>query len=146
MGFLLAQLGRAATRGYRCALMPIGVKPRETAALMRLQDGPLSQQELGTALDMDPSNLVALLNDLEARGFAVRSRDPQDRRRHLVGMTDQGRAALDEVVAAAADVDDEFFSALTQEERELLHELLVKIGESTEIPPPVEVAEAEDGC
>ena len=72
-GFLLAQLGRAMTRQYRCALSPIGLKPRETQALLRLgDDGPMSQQALGAALDVDPSNLVALLNDLEAASLISR--------------------------------------------------------------------------
>ena len=36
-GFLLAQLGRAVNRQYRTALSPIGLKPRATAALLRLR-------------------------------------------------------------------------------------------------------------
>ena len=51
---------------------------------------PIPQQELGELLCVDANNLVLLLNDLEAREFAFRRRDPADRRRHLVEITDEG--------------------------------------------------------
>jgi hypothetical protein len=38
---------------------------------------------------MDANNLVLLLNILERRGHAVRERDPNDRRRHVVNITEQ---------------------------------------------------------
>src|ERR1700686_5808542 len=117
-GFLLAQLGRAMTRRYRCALAPIGLKPRETHALLRMRDdGAMSQQALGAALDMDASNLVALLNDLEADSLISRRRDPEDRRRHVVEVSKRGTKLVGEVERAAAEVEDEFFAALDQDER-----------------------------
>ena len=53
------------------------------------------QQELVDALCMDAKNVVLLLNELEDPGYLVRRRDPEDRRRHRVHITDAGREALD---------------------------------------------------
>ena len=90
-GLLVAQVGRAATRRYKAALSPIGLKPRPTAALMQLRrEGPISQQSLAESLDIDPANLVAVLNQLEHEGLATRRRDPADRRRHVVEITKRG--------------------------------------------------------
>lgn len=133
-GFLLAQLGRAVTRQYRTALSPIGLKPRATAALLRLRsDGPLSQQALGATLDIEASNLVVLLNELEAEGLISRRRDPQDRRRHVVEISEHGAKAVCEVERAADQVEDEFFAALSRDERCALRELLVRLTDSADV-------------
>jgi DNA-binding MarR family transcriptional regulator len=140
-GFLLAQLGRAMTRQYRCVLSPIGLKPRETQALLRLRaDGAMSQQALGGALDIDASNLVALLNDLEAEGLISRRRDPEDRRRHVVEASKRGTKLVDEVERAAAEVEDEFFAALDEDERIALQGLLARVARSADVPSPAEMS------
>ena len=146
-GFLLAQLGRAVTRQYRAAFSPIGLKPRATAALLRLRmDGAISQQALGATLDIEASNLVVLLNELEAEGLISRRRDPQDRRRHVVEISEQGAKAVCEVERAAGQVEDEFFAALSQEERCALRELLARLTESADVLPPAGVAGGEEEC
>ena len=45
-----------------------------------------------TRFCMDANNVVLLLNELEQLGYATRLRDPLDRRRHVVQLTDAGRA------------------------------------------------------
>jgi len=146
-GFLLAQLGRAVTRQYRAAFSPIGLKPRATAALLRLRmDGAISQQALGATLDIEASNLVVLLNELEAEGLISRRRDPQDRRRHVVEISEQGAKAVCEVERAADQVEDEFFSSLSADERCCLRELLARVTDSTDVPSAVDVTGVEDDC
>jgi MarR family transcriptional regulator, lower aerobic nicotinate degradation pathway regulator len=146
-GFLLAQLGRAMTRRYRCALSPIGLKPRETHTLLRLRDdGAISQQALGAALDIDASNLVALLNDLEANSLISRRRDPEDRRRHVVEVSKRGTKLVCEVERAAAEVEDQFFAALDEDERVELQGLLARVAWSTDVPSPAEMSGDDGGC
>jgi DNA-binding MarR family transcriptional regulator len=129
------------TRQYRCALAPIGLKPRETQALLRLRDrGAMSQQALGAALDIDASNLVALLNDLEADGLISRRRDPEDRRRHVVEVSKRGAKLVDEVERAAAEVEDEFFVALDEDQRLALQGLLAQVARSADVPSPAEMS------
>jgi DNA-binding MarR family transcriptional regulator len=131
-GFLLARLGRAVTRRYRSALTPTGVKPRQTNALLALRDaGAMSQQALGATLDIDASNLVVLLNDLEAGGLILRSRDPQDRRRHLVEISKRGSKVICEVERASMQIEDAFFAELDADERVTLHDLLARVAQST---------------
>ncbi len=147
VGFLLAQLGRAVTREYRCALSPIGLKPRETHALLRLRDeGAISQQALGAALDIDASNLVALLNDLEAGGLISRRRDLEDRRRHVVEVSKRGAKLVAEIERASAEVEDEFFAALDQDERAALQGMLARVARSADVPSPAEMSGEDGGC
>src|SRR6058998_2881808 len=96
--------------GYRLgeALAALEMRTHEFAVLHHLQQaGPLSQQELGSALRINPSNLVGLLDALEGDGLVVRPRDPADRRRHLVELTAEGQRRLAEAkrVVAAAELD-----------------------------------------
>lgn len=133
-GFLLARLGRAVTRQYRPLLTPIGLKPRQTTALLALrEEGAMSQQALGAALDIDASNLVVLLNDLEGAGLIARRRDPEDRRRHLVEISTRGSKLICEVERASTQIEDEFFADLDDDERASLHDLLARVAQSIDV-------------
>jgi len=128
-GFLLAQLGRAATRSFSDALAPTGLKPPHTAVLVQLRArGAMTQQALGDVLCKDPSNLVALLNDLEEAGLAVRRRDPDDRRRHIVELSRRGATRLERALAAA---QDELLAGLDEDERAELERLLTRAGRAS---------------
>jgi DNA-binding MarR family transcriptional regulator len=49
------------------AIAPLGLRPRHLVALTMLRDGGAStQQALSTTLQIDSTNLVGLLNELEA--------------------------------------------------------------------------------
>jgi DNA-binding MarR family transcriptional regulator len=146
-GFLLARLGRAVTRQYRSALTPIGLQPRGTSALLALRDeGAMSQQALGAALDIDASNLVVLLNDLEGGGLILRRRDPEDRRRHLVEISKRGSKLVCEVERASMQIEDEFFAGLDADERAALHDLLARVAQSTDVSARGASGEDEEGC
>jgi DNA-binding MarR family transcriptional regulator len=125
---LLAHLGRVAKRRFADALEPTGLKGPQAFALMQLRDlGPISQQELAETLDLDPSKLVALLNELESDGLAERRRDPDDRRRHIVEISARGKERLADAESAMAKFEDEFFSGLAAEERLQLQGLLGRV-------------------
>src|SRR5436853_5271327 len=82
---LMIKLGRITQHRFSEALEPFGIRPRHVAALIELRDrGELTQQSLCGQLHLDPTNLVAILNELEQRGYATRRRDPEGRRRPLV--------------------------------------------------------------
>lgn len=127
---LLAHLGRVAKRRFADALEPTGLKGPHAFALMQLRElGPISQQDLAETLDLDPSKLVALLNELESDGLAERRRDPGDRRRHIVEISAQGRARLGDAEQAMAAFENEFFAGLGPDEREQLQGLLGRVAQ-----------------
>ncbi|HEX3317102.1 MAG TPA: MarR family transcriptional regulator [Solirubrobacteraceae bacterium] len=67
------------------------------AVLGRLdREGPRSIGDLATAERVRPQSMAQTVGDLEAGGLAARHPDPTDRRRVLIEMTEQGRAALEE--------------------------------------------------
>ncbi|MCW3014822.1 MAG: hypothetical protein JWO02_1914 [Solirubrobacterales bacterium] len=107
------------------AIAPLGLRPRHLVALTVLRDGGGStQQALSTTLQIDSTNLVGLLNDLEADKLIERRRSPEDRRRHIVELTTAGAMRLAEVEFALAAVEDEVLGRLDDEQRETLYRLL----------------------
>src|ERR1700742_2627965 len=91
----------------------MGVKLRHLMLLSYLRAHPAAlQQHLCEALWVDANNCVLLLNELEDLGYIERRRDPSDRRRHVVELTDEGRVALDRAERAQDTLGDEVFAAL----------------------------------
>jgi DNA-binding MarR family transcriptional regulator len=122
---LLHHLARLSRVRAESALTPIGLRPRHLLALTVLRDhGGATQQALASTLQIDRTNLVGLLNELESAGLIVRRRTDEDRRRHVVDLTDAGRAKLSEAECALAAAEDAVFSALDAEQRETLYRLL----------------------
>jgi DNA-binding MarR family transcriptional regulator len=125
-GLLLALLGQQAMRRLRAAHAEYGLSPRQFHLLGLLHDrGAITQRELGTLMDVDPSILVGLLNPLEAAGFLSRDRDPADRRRHVVTLTVRGERKLARAAQAQRDAEDEILVNLTTAQREQLRELML---------------------
>lgn len=128
LGLVLAKSGQITSVRIRKALAVTGLKPGHGHVLLSLSgSGPMSQQALIEALGVDPSVLVAILNDLERDGIAVRRRDPADRRRHIVEMSERGAALVDEVDAALTAVERELFADLDDGEIDLLRKLLARV-------------------
>ena len=125
---LIFRLARAT--GYRLtqALAALDMRTHEFAVLHHLhQAGPLSQQELGSALRINPSNLVGMLDALEADGLVVRPRDPADRRRHLVELTPKGQRRLSQAKRAVEAAEQDLLAPLSRIERENFHRILERL-------------------
>jgi DNA-binding MarR family transcriptional regulator len=128
LGVLLSRLGQIMNGRLRQALSVSSVGPRHGAVLIRLaHNGATSQQELIDALAIDASALVSILNDLEGDGLIERRRDPCDRRRHIVEITDAGHRSVCTVERAIAEVEAEAFADLGPAEVAQLHALLSRV-------------------
>ena len=120
---LLTRLARAVYR--RTSEDVLGMRLKGYVALCYLVDrASATQQELGEKMMVDPNNLVLMLNELEDAGYLVRRRDPDDRRRHIVELTDAGREAIKAAEEGMESVEEEILAALSPKERATLRELL----------------------
>jgi DNA-binding MarR family transcriptional regulator len=126
-GALLDHLARRIRVRSEAVLAPLGLRPRHLVALTVLRHrGECTQQGLAATLEMDGTNIVGLLNELEAENLIERRRSPGDRRRHVVELTDAGATRLAKAEVALAAVEDETLGALDGSQRETLHSLLLQ--------------------
>jgi DNA-binding MarR family transcriptional regulator len=127
-GFLLARVGLVATKQFSERIAELGLTVRRWAALNVLDaEGPNTQQFLGRCAGIDPSSMVATVDDLEARGLVERRPHPSDRRAHALNMTAEGREVLAHARRVAREAQDELLAPLSAEERQDLHELLTRL-------------------
>jgi DNA-binding MarR family transcriptional regulator len=134
---LLTQLSKALHR--RTSEEVLGMRLKQYLALGYVNDqGKVSQQQLETALMVDANGVVLLLNEMEAAGWSVRVRDPNDRRRHFVEITPAGRKAVERAEKAREGLEDDILSEFTPEERAELKRLLSRVLDSLlrAIPEP----------
>src|SRR3954447_5587763 len=127
-GFLLGYLGEKSRRNFIALLEPHGFHPREFGLLTVLSKRPgITQQELASLARVDPSSMVALLDELEKRGVAERRVDPDDRRRRAVHLTEKGEEQMRVLQREARKAADQFLAPLSKDERSELNALLRKL-------------------
>lgn len=127
-GYLLKKLGFAIKERSYEAYKTSGLTPQHHAVMSLLEEGRCGAQgTIADRLGYDRSQLVGLLDDLEDRGYVMRKRDSDDRRRHLVNLTPEGQDALRELRTISKAVETEFLAPLDAEDREALHGLLLRL-------------------
>jgi DNA-binding MarR family transcriptional regulator len=105
----------------------LGMKLKQYVMLSVVgESGGTTQRQLSEVMGIDANMVVLLLNALEDRGFALRERDRDDRRRHIVRITPSGRKALVRAERALESVTDEALGRLDGDERATLRHLLAK--------------------
>lgn len=108
------------------ALEPYGVQPKELGVLSVIAaDGAeRSQNELASAVGMDRTTMVAVIDELEHRGLVERHRSLRDRRRNVVTLTDAGSACLRDAERARAEAEDTYLAPLDADAARVLTESL----------------------
>src|SRR5580698_5262733 len=128
--FLLAQLGAHAAAQFAERLGVLELTPADAGILRLLRaESGLSQQELAARLQIHPSRLVAILDNLEKRGFVERRTNPNDRRLYSLHLTQVGVETLEKIGSVARMHQDTLLSSINREERNTLAVLLLKIAD-----------------
>jgi MarR family transcriptional regulator, lower aerobic nicotinate degradation pathway regulator len=111
-------------------LAAVALSARQVGILTMVTElEPMTQKSLADALQIDRTTMVALLDDLEDKGYVARQRHPRDRRAFLVQPTDSGHAAKDAAVRILDEQQRRFLAPLTPAERAQLSALLTRLNE-----------------
>ena len=95
IGFQLRQAQVAIFKDLIAELHPFGLRPADFSVLVVIEATPgLKQQAVGDALAIQRPNLVAIINELEARGLVKRGAPPGDRRAYALALTAEGEKML----------------------------------------------------
>lgn len=89
--------------------------------LIAQHSGKISQQELADQLFTDKVSIVRVLDSLTNDGIIERKTNPNDRRQHLLSITEKGKPWIEIVENALNECDAHFFNFLPEEERANLH-------------------------
>ena len=121
VGFLFYKAALLLGEDVERALATIGMRTRYFFVLASLAGGPtLSQQDLSRLLNLDPTTIMAVIDEMEDNAHVERRRSRTDRRRYDLFLTDAGREALVAAERVATQAESGFFAALGDDEREVL--------------------------
>jgi len=126
--FLAVKAFAAGTRIANRRLAGLDLRVRSYSVLaITCGERSVTQRDLAELLALDPSQIVALVDELETEGLVRREVDPTDRRSRVVRATEEGRTRFAAARDAIGEAQEEAFGALDAEERDELLRLLRKL-------------------
>lgn len=133
LGYLLVNLCKVHKRHGERAFRELGLYAGQDLVLAELWEREtMNQADLVERLWVQPPTVTKILNRLENAGLIERRTDPEDARRSLVTLTDQGRDLQEPVEEAWRRLDEAMTAGLRQEERLLLRRMLQQMQENLE--------------
>jgi DNA-binding MarR family transcriptional regulator len=116
--FAIQKLGQLVVAQVEAVFAEIGLSARDYFILAGIdQAAPISQQDLSRLLSIDPTTMVALIDDLQRRKLVERTRNATDRRRYDLTLTPRGRTDVKTANRLVDKVEREFLRILTPEEK-----------------------------
>lgn len=133
LGFLLSRVSGIVVRATNAELADAGLRVRQYSVLVLACGTPegRSQRELAQELGLDPSQVVALVDELAAAGLVDRRPAPADRRTRLVVATDAGHHVREQAARRAVAAVEGALGCLTGDERSVLRDLLGRVHAGT---------------
>lgn len=126
--FLLARARAVGIGHANKRFVEVGLKARSYAVLsLAASDLEPTQRELADFLSLDASQIVALVDNLEASDLVERRPSPSDRRTNVIVATARGRELYVRAREASRMSEAESLAALSPGERDTLRELLAKV-------------------
>jgi DNA-binding MarR family transcriptional regulator len=125
-GRLLSAAARRVERDWNSHLAAWDLNHASLAVLAHLLRAPMSQRELATSSGVTEQTMSRVLTRMERTGYVTRAPHDDDRRRHVITITDAGRATF----VAASDrrlAETLVTRGLTPEQAEQLRRLLVVV-------------------
>ncbi|WP_321344353.1 MarR family winged helix-turn-helix transcriptional regulator [Breoghania sp.] len=108
--------------------MQSGLTPTQFAVMARLSElGSVSQNQLGRHAGLDVATTKGVVDRLRARGLVDTARDPNDRRRQIISLSEEGLEHFRRNAKTGLEISAETMSPLSDAERRTLEKLLKKL-------------------
>ncbi len=128
LAFLLSQVGIHASKRFAERIAAVDLSPPlfRVLNLVAAAEGH-SQQAIAAAIEIPPSRMVALVDELEQRGLVERRPEPKDRRVRALFLTAAGKRSLARGREIAQQHEEELTAGMAAADRKRLVDLLQKI-------------------
>lgn len=128
LGFLLDSVAYLYARRFEEHARGLSLTLHQCKALAVLANcEDINQTRLAETSDIVPTNLVRILDRLEAGGWAERRRDPQDRRAHLLTITESAKPVVQRIWHVVSRTNAEALNGLALRDPPLLLESLARV-------------------
>jgi DNA-binding MarR family transcriptional regulator len=128
IGYHLRRAQVAVFQNFVQAMAGVELTPGQFGVLQVISRNPgLSQTELGNAIGIDRSTVVAVIDKLESRDFVVRAPSPTDRRSYALRLSERGTRLLADLERRVRAHDEAIAQGLSSAERRTLIGLLERL-------------------
>ncbi|MGH3156001.1 MAG: MarR family winged helix-turn-helix transcriptional regulator [Streptosporangiaceae bacterium] len=146
VGLHLSHVARVVSRAFDEALDQVGGTLPIWLILLNLKiHRPANQRELAEAVGVREATLTHHLNAMDTRGLITRTRDPANRRIHVVQLTEDGQAAFGRLREAAFAFNERLCAGMSEDDLDhlkgLLSQLAGNVGGVQGTPPWAGAAE-----
>lgn len=106
-----------------------GLTAQQFAALVRIgEKGEVSQNRLGRLAAMDGATIKGVADRLRHKGLTRTIPDPDDKRRMLISLTEEGKTLLARMTGRGRQISAETLAPLSPAEQARFLDLLGKLG------------------
>ena len=124
-GFLIKDLSRLYTRRFEERARPLGLTLSQCKVLVYLgRNEGISQSGLGELTEIEPMNLVRILDHMESEGWLERRPDPTDRRARRLFLRPQSASLIGEIWSISDALRGEVFKGIPLQQAKQLLTLL----------------------
>ena len=128
IGYHVRMAQVAVFRDFVAALRDVEMTPTHFGTLVIISSNPgIKQSDLASAIQIDRSTVVPLIDKLENEGLVTRERLYNDRRTNALRITGKGQVFLDKLIPLVRAHERNFFKKLTKDEQNQIIKLLNKI-------------------
>lgn len=149
-GFALKAVSQLYSQRFEARARALGFTLSQCKVLVYLAiNEGVSQARLGELTEIEPMNLVRILDHMESEGWLERRSDPLDRRARRLFLKSKAKSMVEDIWSVSDAVRGEAFAGIPQPQAKLLVTLLEKIREnilSLEPVPPAAPAKPLDGA
>ena len=144
IGLDLAQTAKIVRRALDDAMIADGGSLPVWSVLISIKSRQFGhQRQLAESVGIQGATLTHHLNAMEADGLLTRSRDPANRRKHLVELTPSGEALFLRLRETAMAFDRQLRAGIGQEELDLARSVFARLRANVGLEDAREDAEAE---
>lgn len=134
IGKLLASINNKKNTYYNQQLKKLELSHGQAFVIHAIgENGMVQQDELTRNLEIDKSAVTRILKLLENKNIVRKSVDTRDRRGYKIFLTDEGKKLYPEVNRIIKNVNMTLCQGMSQDEQDLLFDLLLKMKNNLEI-------------